>query len=290
VDDYERVLPQALALERKELVPLNVNLEDVVAMVLGRLPQLLPFREGAAALRGFDPTCFDELGAYARAAGYAHSVWQRTSEPPLGLAALVEQGTALRAVLLADIAALRAHQLIPADTRARLDARVGFKKLGFDLLTLAGLLRQHWPRIEHKIPLELGNLEHASWLAERIINAVGTRQEAPQARAAAAEQRLRNFTLLVRAYEEVRRAIAFLQPRKRQLEQIAPSLYVERQRKRHKPAPSPETPAVATAPHFEPPARAESHELAFAPAPRLLPASSARAPHTLPFYSGSPDE
>ncbi|HEY4103255.1 MAG TPA: hypothetical protein VGM44_05160 [Polyangiaceae bacterium] len=280
-DDYKRILPQALALDPKELVPLNVNLMDVVALVLGKLPQIIPFREQAAAeLPNFKLESFDELGAYAHAAGYAHALWCGTSEPLSKFGAWLDEGTKLRALLLADIAALRLHGLIPADSVGHFDARVGFRKLGFDLMTLALLLRQHWPTIEHKIPLALADLDRACELSERIIGAVSIRKEAPKVRAAAAEQRLRNFTLLVRAYEDVRRAIAFLQPKKGELEQIAPSLYTERKRKRRKPKASVETPPTEVTAHFEPLASAESHALTFASTPRLLQTSSTQAPFT----------
>jgi hypothetical protein len=274
-------------LDGKQLVPLNVNLVDAVTMVLGKLPQIMPYREPAQGLAGFDVGCFDELGAYARAAGHAHTLWRGSSEPVSDLAALVEEGTALRALLLADIAALRLHRLIPTDSLAPFDARVGFKKLGFDLMMLAGLLWGHWAQIEHKIPLERADLDRANLLSDRIINAVGAREEGPRARAAAAEQRLRNFTLLVRAYEEVRRAIGFFHPKRRELEKIAPSLYTERQRKRRKPSASVQTPPVEPALPSESPAGAESHVAMFAPPTRLLPARS--APHPQPVLSDSRD-
>jgi hypothetical protein len=71
-------------------------------------------------------------------------------------------------------------------------------------------------------------LDHAAQLAQRLVTAVGVREQQPVATGAASLQRQQAFTLLLQAYNEVRRAITFLRWNEDDVETIVPSLWAGR--------------------------------------------------------------
>jgi hypothetical protein len=127
------------------------------------------------------------------------------------------------------------------------------------------------------------------------VSAVGSREEAPANVAEVAQQRQRNFTLFVKAYDEVRRAVSFLRWKEGDLDRIAPSLYSGRGNSnvRPKQEPQPVVPATppaqggttigtgaATAPAATAPASANTAHTPAAGASNGLPGAS-------PFASGN---
>jgi hypothetical protein len=115
------------------------------------------------------------------------------------------------------------------------------------LQILASLLKDNWTLIEGKCAVQMGELEHALKLAARILRVVGLREQAPVVAAAAAEMRLRAFTLFSCAYDDARRAVIFLRWHEGDADTIAPSLYAGRSNGKKKPAAnnSQNTPAAA---------------------------------------------
>jgi hypothetical protein len=241
---YARAQPAARAIPAKKLIALNLSLTSVVVKATGALPQILPFRASAAALSAFDITNFDELDTYIRAAIHAHTRFRIVSAPPSSLEELTLQGTALRRTLLKDAEALLSRKLLEADCLRNFDARTGYRKLAFDLMGLAGLFRDHWPEIAGRTGVITEELDRADLIGNQLVAVIGLRARTPAVIAEVAEQRRRHFTLLVRAYDQVRRAIGYLRFDEGDLEAIAPSLYTGKKRKRrnataHTPAPAP---------------------------------------------------
>jgi hypothetical protein len=241
---YARAQPAARAIPTEKLVPLNLDLTSAIVTATGALPRILPFRASAAALSAFDIANFDELDTYIRAAIHAHTQVRIASAPPSALEELTLQGTALRRTLLKDAEALLSRDLLEPDCLRNFDARTGYRKLAFDLMGLAGLFRDHWPEITGRTGVITEELDRAELIGDQLVTLVGLRARTPAAIAEAAEQRRRHFTLLVRAYDQVRRAIGYLRFDEGDLEASAPSLYTGKQRKRraataHAPAPAP---------------------------------------------------
>ena len=99
----------------------------------------------------------------------------------------------------------------------------------------------------------MAELDQAEDLSERLLHAVATRENASNALADAIQKRLGTFTLLVNAYDQVRRAISFLRWLEEDIEEIAPSLYAGR-RSKSEPEQSqpPVTPPGGTVPATSP--------------------------------------
>jgi hypothetical protein len=239
---YERAAPSAQALKAEDLITINIDIPTAVTTAVGALPQIMTFRDKAAALNGFDASAFDQLETYTFATGVAHTQYMGASAGPAQLVQLNEQAMALRNTLYADAVALATRGLISGDRIGEFKANIGYKNLAFDLMALSGVIRQSWDKISSKTAITLADLDQADLLCDQIVNAVGTREQAPTVAAESSTQRQRHFTLFVNAYDQVRRAISFLRWDEDDLESIAPSLYAGRGARRAPDAPQPAAP------------------------------------------------
>jgi hypothetical protein len=97
--------------------------------------------------------------------------------------------------------------------------------------------------------LQLGELDQAESIGEQLVNAVGTREQAPAVAAEVTQQRQRMFTLFLNSYDQVRRAVTYLRWNEGDIDTVAPSLYAGRAARKKPdepaPAPTPPTPVVA---------------------------------------------
>ena len=71
--------------------------------------------------------------------------------------------------------------------------------LAVDLLTLAATVREVWPTLGGKTTLHLSELDQAETLADRLLTAVGQREQGPAVVPTSAENRQRAFTLFTSA-------------------------------------------------------------------------------------------
>lgn len=225
---YEQTLPITTGLDPKELLPINIDVPSAVARTAGKLAGIMALRESAKALGNFDVTVFDQLETYALALAQAHTKYMGASAAPEGILELNERGMKLRNVLYADALALATRNLISGDRIGELKANIGYQNLAFDLMALAGILRDNWDKISSKTAITTDDLDQAELIGDQLIDAVGTREDSPANVAEITLQRQRNFTLFVNAYDEVRRAVSFLRWKEDDLERVAPSLYAGR--------------------------------------------------------------
>jgi hypothetical protein len=125
--------------------------------------------------------------------------------------------------------------------------------------------------------VQVAELDTAETLADRLLTAVGNREQGPAVVAESAAIRQRAFTLFLQAYDDARRAVAYLRWRREDAATIAPSLYAGRGTGRRKAAPQP-----------EPPPATHGGGSVAAPAvqPNTVPVDE--APHGLGMPGGSP--
>jgi hypothetical protein len=86
-------------------------------------------------------------------------------------------------------------------------------------------MREAWTNISTKTAIQAKELYEAEMLADRILSAVGQREQTPAVAADAAENRQRAFTLFIQAYSHARRAVAFFHWDAEDLDEVAPSVY-----------------------------------------------------------------
>ena len=222
---FELVQPLMAALAPDALVALNLEVTGAFATTMGCIPKLAAFREEIVTkVNGFDIRYFDNLENYAYALMEAQMRFVRTAKPLEPFEQMNEELIGRRDQLLADVVALEKHRVLDG-RQSELRGVNGYKNVTFDVLLLSSILRANWAAIAGKTMLQLADIEQAEKLAERMLKAVGIREQNQKKAAEGADVRQRAFTLFIRAYDEVRRALSFLRWHEKDVESILPSLY-----------------------------------------------------------------
>jgi hypothetical protein len=239
---FEKLAPELTALPVTDYVQINVDIPTAVATALGAMNEIRALRPAVSTLPNFDLERFDKLEDYALALGHAHGAYLAASAPPRSLEELAEEAAGTREVLLSDGRALATRGLIDPGRLGEVGRRTGYRNTAFDLLTLVNVLREHWSRISGKTAVTAAELEKAEVLADRLLTAAGEREQAPVAVGASANDRQAAFTLFVSAYDQARRAMAYLRWTEGDADNFVPSLYGNRKRRRDPEAPPSEIP------------------------------------------------
>ena len=189
-------------------------------------------------LAGLNQSYVDGLEEYALAAAEANSRYVIAMKPPEDINPLNEKAIALRETLKSDATALAHRGLIAEERLLPFRGLVGFKNVAFELIDWANLLRDSWPQIQGKTALTAEELAGAKLVGERLVRLAGLREQAPAVVAEVARIRKQAVTLLVNAYNEVRRAVGYLRWNEGDADTIAPSLYADGRGKRAQPSPA----------------------------------------------------
>lgn len=245
---YQQIQPEAEKVANKDLLVINIDVTTAVTTATGALPEIMALREQASKLQPFDIKHFDTLETFVLATMHVQGEYVAASSPPEELLALNEQGIALREVLHSDATALAKRGLMNGAKLSSFKVSPGYKILAEDLVGLSALLRNNWAQIGTKTAITMAELDQAEDLSDKLLSAVGAREQAPAVLAEVAVQRQRVFTLFVHAYDQVRRAISFLRWEEGDLETIAPSLYGGRGNVKKKVEPQPATPPATATP------------------------------------------
>jgi hypothetical protein len=222
---FAQVEAEVRAVPERELVAINIDVPSAVAMVLGALPELKGLRDKFAQLLGFDVARFDKLRDYTLALGHAHAMFRGAAGPSDGTSGLADQVSTLRDVLQADATALAKRKILDEAQVTKLRGGSGYKNMAFEVVGLVGLLREHWDAIQGRSALKAEELEQAGQLAQELVTAVGTKEQAPVQVGAASLLRQQAFTLFMNAYDDARRAVSYLRWNEGDVDDIAPSLF-----------------------------------------------------------------
>ncbi|MET0793255.1 MAG: hypothetical protein ABW061_17165 [Polyangiaceae bacterium] len=232
---FQKISAEVAAVDPTKFVPINVDVTSSYTTVLGALPRIAALRERASHVVEFDVKYFDILETYALALMHAQGEYVSASAPPEEIVTLSQEGNALRDALYSDAVALANRGVISGVPLADLKAAPGYKNLGEDLLGLSSLIRRSWDKIASRTVITMAELDRAEQVSDRLLQAVASREQAANALVDAIQQRQRTFTLFVNAYDQVRRAVSFLRWEEGDLEEIAPSLYAGRGRRKSEP-------------------------------------------------------
>jgi hypothetical protein len=247
---YQNLIDEIRKVPDTDLTPITIDIPTAIASVLGTLPAIRRVRPQIVTdIPTFDITRFDKLESYTLALGHAHTLYLTASAPAESIDELVTAATQKRELLLSDATALSQRGLLNGQRLAELKGPVGYRNLAFDLFMLAAVLRENLAAITGKTALQPSELDEAETLADRLITAVGVREQAPIVLADTTDIRLRAFALFLGTYDHARRAVSYLRWTHSDLDEIAPSLYSGRGNgnTRRKAEPTP-PPAPASAP------------------------------------------
>ena len=254
-------------------MPINLDVQLVVTTVLAAGPGLRSLREDIAAyLKDFDVEQFDAIRTYAEALAFAHAAYLAASAPPDTLPQLAARAMELRDQLLADSTALARRNLVDGKRLHELKGGNGYLNVGSDLGVLVSMLRERWTDVQGKSAIQQSEVDEAERLFERVTNAYAERAQLSSSAQAASDERARAYTLLVKAYDQARRAASYLRWTQNDADKVVPSLYAGRNGSRGKSAPEPVTDQPA------PVTPADSAPIAPSPAPGM--------PGGSPFMNG----
>lgn len=242
-DALPSVEAELAALPRDEIVPHNLGIRRAVAIVLAALPALRATRTEIAARLGAGAAApIDDLERYALAALGADI----ESRPPADgqrVAALFAEARALAEEMRAHARSLAAKGILDRVAVRGMTRGRGFLGTANALLAPVILIRMSWADIEGKTPIEPQDLDRAERVARDLCAQAGRRVSRGRAALEEDDRPARALTLLVRAYDDVRQAVAFVRWKHGDVDTIAPSLYIKRRAPRARGEPPPAAPA-----------------------------------------------
>jgi hypothetical protein len=236
---HGRTWKEGEAIAAGEIVAINVDVPSAVAMVLGAHVRLVPMRaEIVRQLPEFPIAMLDKLEDYALGAWYAHLLEVRAPTNPRELAERIEEARGVKARMLASAESLALHGYVDMQRVREIRAGSGNIDLANDCGALNALFAQAWPEIADKTPITAEEVARAGELGPILLVGLGARRiEDAQRSPAGPSDRARAFTLMVRAYDQCRRAVTYLRWNEGDANDIAPGLSGPRTRRRKDNAP-----------------------------------------------------
>lgn len=247
---FEEMRPKMEALPKRELGRVTGNVPRVVIIALGAAQHIEPFRaEIGRKLPEHDHEAFDDLRKCALALLYTHLLTMPSAEIETRLQAVLAEAVRVRAQMLAVAEAYVTLGLFDAERVAFIRSGSGHVDLVQDVLALAQLFLSHRVELEGKTPFSPDDLARAKALGLELLNLLGRRKVGNEAlRPADANEamRVRAFRLLLKVYDTARWAVSYVRWREGDVDELMPSLFGGRPRRRG--ATGPKVPAEPSGP------------------------------------------
>jgi hypothetical protein len=260
----ERVAAELAALPETDIVMPNVDVSASSGLALSAWSSFAPYLPEIARMAHVDVALIQKIPDYAWALKFWNSATLYEAAPSPALTALADRGYAIRQRLLDDLEALAGHGFLEATLLSKFAGTTSHQKLSDDLLGLAKLVPERWDVILGRSAITLEAVAEASDVGAKLAVAVGGRDRTPGAIAHAQAQRLRAYTLFMRAYDEARRAISFLRWHEGDDDKILPSLFATKKTPRRRQEAEASTADVPVAPTSE----SRSSSLLVTPSPK----------------------
>lgn len=226
---FERVRQEIEAIPKNDLEPINLAVGGVVQTVLGTIPALRPLRGELQTLGPFDLRVFDKLHDYALALGHTHAQHRCANGTPD--TSLVKQLIATRERFHAEARVLVLRGILDGARVNVLRSGNSHQGIAYDVIGLCQLFLAAWDQFGGRSLLDREEIERARLAANQLVQLLAARQQRPNANTAITELRQKAYTLLIRSYNEVRAAIAFIRYKEGDVDDIIPSLYARRRKR-----------------------------------------------------------
>lgn len=220
------------AIPKSKLLRIHASPDIIGKLVLERTHEIAPYLPRIARLPEVNHFWVNNLAKIALAllAVRAHRLAAR-NKPRADLAAAYQSGSELKGVLHDWVRILIRRKLLPGDCLDTIEVSRSYTGTGRELTALAKLLRHHAAAIHGKTPITPEDIARAAALGGLLTREGEARFQRTQMDEDAALLYQQAYTLLVLAYDEVRRCIRFLdagaEPR------VVPSLFQNRGRKKN---------------------------------------------------------
>lgn len=171
-----------------------------------------------------------ELIALALLATDTHAPSRAGAKVPPELRASYQEAMGLRQSVQACLTMLIGRGLLPSDCLEAVVGAVGYRNVGRELTVLDKLLTSNAALITSKTPITADEIARCKALARQLSKSDSARNEFAHASNSALLLRRRAYTLLMWAYNEVRRCVRFLDPAA--ASRVVPTLFPSRKRKK----------------------------------------------------------
>ena len=263
---YSRLEPELEALREDELVDVNVDDANAVTIVLRCLPRILALRSRfEETFKLFDLGRLELLESHVWCLRHAQTRYLSASRSVGCPKRVLAEGEELRARLREQAQLLAKHGLVDATRLVHVRQQKGYRNLATELEILVNVLRDAWSLISGKCNITVAELGRAAQLADEFLLAASRTEKRSESVANAMAVRQRAYTLFWRNYDVIRAAVHYVRWTNGDANEIAPSVFALR--KRRKPAlalttstsDAPATPPeIATTEPFLPPSSGEN--------------------------------
>jgi hypothetical protein len=218
------------AITPAEFVRLTFDVTLSVNIVLVAARRIAQFEAEIAQLP-VDHALIAQLDTYAYAVGYAQALYS-VAGVSQQLQVAYNDALAFRVTLRSDAANLSNHGIVHQDEVLAVKTEVGYRNVGYDLLALVSILRKAGPRAAGRTAILPRDLDRAEKVATQLLELTALKEQRQHGDPRAAEDRLRAITLMVKSYNQARRALHFWRWDYGDADEIAPSIYTARSAKR----------------------------------------------------------
>jgi hypothetical protein len=209
-----------------EVDRINVDIAGAVQTTLSVVPGVVALRPTLVQNGLFDITHLDNLRDYALALAYAQSRYRTAVGTPDTTA--VEHLVKVRARLHAHATAFSFDGLFDSVQLDNLKHGNNHQQLAYDVIGLVDLLLEKYPELAGRTSLQQAELGLARRAASDMLSILAAKEKNPSANAAVKLRRQKAFTVLARAYADVREAVAYARRRENDVDSIIPSLAANR--------------------------------------------------------------
>jgi hypothetical protein len=240
----DRIEPELVTVDASQFAPMNTDVPVAASTVLGHMERIKEYRDEIVAMKGFEARNIDSLSDYAKAAWLTY-VGNQPASSSKEEARVATEVARLRAKFLVYATAHEADGVFDPAAIGKIRDGSGYRDAAGDLVALVLLFREHDEELKNKTGITAEDLARGAQLGAAAF-AMLSRRENPLAPVPAdgALRARRAWTLLDRAYGQVRRALDYLRYEQGDADLIAPNL--RRNRSASKAAPAAE-PAVEPA-------------------------------------------
>lgn len=223
---FESTRAERDALTADRLVPTNLDVGAGALTAIAAVRRLAPFLLAICAKGPEVAAAIRNLLTYAHAAFYANYVYQHaspsTEEFQRLLATLVKQRTRAFGVLQMCVA----FGILDESVLAGLREGSGHRDTLEDVGAAEQLIRERWASLEGTKLLTIADLDEMRATTVKFATVLAEKESVATVATEAANDRQRAFTLLARAYDQVRRALTYIRWEEGDADEIAPSLWV----------------------------------------------------------------
>jgi len=218
------------AIERGGTVRVAVNGPETARQMFAYIPKIQSLREQIVEQMPHHPIALhDKLPQYVLGFLYAYQQWQLATSDTEQFEKLMAEGTELRRLMLDWAPTLVLWKVMQQAELDAITAGAGHTDTADDLVTLGRLNVDRWRQLDGKVGYDKAKAERAIVVGQSLLKLLGERGDVDSAEVRKAKDDWeRAFTLLLKAYDEVRAAVSYVRRAEGDADLYAPSLYKTR--------------------------------------------------------------